>query len=417
MQQLALFNSPIPATVHQPPPTDWTRPPIASSHEVEELLQRHVPVAIGISGGKDSTAAAVATVDYLNRVSHQGPRLLIHSDLGRIEWKDSARVCVVLADYLGIELVTIHREAGDMVDRWLTRWQRNVERYTQLQCVKLILPWSTASMRFCTSELKTTLITRYLTNRFQGTPILSVTGIRRQESGKRAQKPVAKINTGLIRQSRGTSGMDWHPVIDWKESDVWALHHRERLPIHEAYSRYGSSRVSCSNCVLASEADLIASAQCPDNLAVRSELVDLEITSTFSFQPDRWLADLHPDLLTPAQQIGLARAKRIARERQQLEAKIPTHLWFTEGWPDCIPTQEEAKLLAHVRHETGTLMGFSMQFTHAEEVMRRYEQLLTLAQAAKARKSWLQSKISSTQNEWPTMALIQPAVIQSCISF
>lgn len=417
MEQLTLFTKTLPATVHQPPSTDWARPPIASTPEVDALLRRHVPVAIGISGGKDSTVAAVATVDYLNLMGHQGPRLLIHSDLGRIEWKDSFRVCDALARYLGVELVTIRREAGDMVDRWLTRWQRNVERYTQLQCVKLILPWSTASMRFCTSELKTTLITRYLTNRFGGTQILSVTGIRRQESSKRAQKPVAKANSGLTRRTRGTSGMDWHPVIDWIESDVWGLHHREKLPIHEAYSRYGSSRVSCCNCVLASEADLMASALCPDNLAVRSELVDLEITSSFSFHPDRWLADLRPDLLTPEQQTGLATAKRIARERKRLEAKIPVHLLFSEGWPDCIPMPEEARLLADVRREIGTLMGFSMQFTQAEDMLNRYEHLLTLAQAAKARKAWLQSKTNATENEQPTTTTIQPAVIQSCIPF
>ena len=47
-------------------------------------------------------------------------------------------------------------------------------------------------MRFCTSELKTAVICRELVKRFPGRQILSVTGIRRQESAGRA-KAAAKI--------------------------------------------------------------------------------------------------------------------------------------------------------------------------------------------------------------------------------
>jgi hypothetical protein len=38
-----------------------------------------------------------------------------------------------------------------MLDRWEKRWQNNVSRYEDLSCVKVILPWSTPQMRFCTS--------------------------------------------------------------------------------------------------------------------------------------------------------------------------------------------------------------------------------------------------------------------------
>ena len=52
------------------------------------------------------------------------------------------------------------RNAGDMMDRWLSRWAANVARYANLECVKLILPWSTAAQRFCTAELKSQVIAR-----------------------------------------------------------------------------------------------------------------------------------------------------------------------------------------------------------------------------------------------------------------
>ena len=41
---------------------------------------------------------------------------------------------------------------------WLSRWAANVARYANLECVKLILPWSTAAQRFCTAELKSAVI-------------------------------------------------------------------------------------------------------------------------------------------------------------------------------------------------------------------------------------------------------------------
>ena len=59
---------------------------IASTNEIDALIASGAPVAIGISGGKDSQAAALATFAHLNSVGHQGPRVLVHADLGMIEW-------------------------------------------------------------------------------------------------------------------------------------------------------------------------------------------------------------------------------------------------------------------------------------------------------------------------------------------
>src|SRR5690349_10925823 len=103
---------------------------------------------------------------------------------------ESGPACVRLATRLGLELMVFKRKAGDLMDRWLVRWQHNLERYRQLQCVKMILPWSTPAMRFCTSELKAAVICRDLVERFQHSTILSVVGLRRQESATRAQAPV-----------------------------------------------------------------------------------------------------------------------------------------------------------------------------------------------------------------------------------
>jgi hypothetical protein len=124
---------------------------VALTPKVSALLATDAVVAIGVSGGKDSVACALAVARHLDAIGHTGPRILVHSDLGRVEWKDSGPACERLAAHLGWELLTLQRQAGDMLARWEKRWSNNVERYRDLSCVRLILPWSTPSMRFCTS--------------------------------------------------------------------------------------------------------------------------------------------------------------------------------------------------------------------------------------------------------------------------
>jgi 3'-phosphoadenosine 5'-phosphosulfate sulfotransferase (PAPS reductase)/FAD synthetase len=348
---------------------------IAVTSEVDALLAAGAPVAIGVSGGKDSCALAFAVAAHLDATGHAGPRLLVHSDLGRTEWRDSLPTCRRLAHCLGVELAVVRRQAGDMMDRWLGRWSNNVGRYEALSCVKLIPPWSTASMRFCTSELKTDVITAYLTKRFAGRPILSASGIRREESPKRKRAPVAKRQAKLCR--RGCMGLDWNAIVEWRLADVLGRLKEENFTPHEAYTRYRSSRVSCVFCILASKGDLMAAAGCRDNHDVYREMVGLEVASTFSFHDKLWLGDVAPHLLTPGLRDGLVRAKAAARARTGAEAAIPGHLLYVDGWPTCVPTWTEASLLACTRATVAAAVGLKPTFTGPAEVIGRYEQLMS----------------------------------------
>lgn len=221
--------------------------PVSVTPKVTEMLDSGCVVAIGISGGKDGAAAAIRLASYLDEVGHTGPRVLIHSDLGRVEWKDSLPRCEALAKRLGWELMVVNRKAGDMMARWEGRWANNVARYESLECVKLILPWSTPSMRFCTSELKTAVICSALSKRFKGQNILSVTGVRHAESAARAKMPICSPQPLLTK--KGVEGYNWNAIIEWPTEDVYAYHEEVDEPLHEAYTKYGSSRVSCSFCI------------------------------------------------------------------------------------------------------------------------------------------------------------------------
>lgn len=99
-----------------------------------------------------------------------------------------------------------------------------------------------------------------------------------------------------MTRSRGI-GLTWNPLIHWPRSDVLDYIRSRGDILHAAYRIYGSSRVSCAFCVLASQADLLSATRCDDNAAIYREIVELEIRSTFSFQSKRWLGDVAPGLL------------------------------------------------------------------------------------------------------------------------
>lgn len=353
---------------------------VAVTPDVKALLDSAAVCAIGVSGGKDSQACAVAIIAYLDSIGHSGPRILVHSDLGRVEWKDSLPICEELTAHLGLELMVVRRKAGDMMDRWLGRWRNNLERYADLSCVKVILPWSTPSMRFCTSELKVDVITSALKKRFPGQDIVNAAGIRREESANRQKMPVSSPQAKLKR--RGNIGINWNAIIELKIEEVFDVIATAGLRLHEAYTTYKASRVSCAFCIMSAVDDLRAAASCADNVDLYIEMVELEAESTFAFQGGRWLADTAPHLLSETLLARVADAKKRAVEREQVEAEIPAHLLYAKGWPTCMPSANEAALIASVRTRIATLLGLTIKYTTAETVLERYGELM----AAKALK-------------------------------
>ncbi len=354
----------------------YTPPPVATTSEIDDLLKQDAVVCQGLSGGKDSVSCLLAVHRHLNSIGHKGPRLAIHSDLGNVEWEQSITKCQEVADLLGWELIIVRRAAGGMMQRWSVRWQNNVQRYKDLSCVSLILPWSTPSMRFCTSELKNAPIRSELRRRFPTSNIVNATGIRREESPNRAKMPVAKLDPAGAR--KGYVAYQWNPIIDWKIQSVWDEISNAGLEPHEAYSRYNMSRVSCSFCIMSNSSDMYNSSTCEANQPVYRKMVELEVTSTFAFQSNKWLGDVNPGLLSSETLDRLAVAKAVSAERKALEACIPKHLLYSGGWPTCIPTLSEAAQLGEIRREVAAGVGLSINCTDADSIVARYQELMAL---------------------------------------
>ncbi|WP_421925524.1 phosphoadenosine phosphosulfate reductase family protein [Neoaquamicrobium sediminum] len=348
---------------------------VATTREVDALLSVDAPVAIGVSGGKDSQAAALATFRHLDRIGHSGPRLLIHADLGTVEWKDSLPTCERLAHHLGTDFVVVARKAGGLMERWESRWQSSKDRYESLSTVTLVPCWSTPAMRFCTSELKTHVITAELKRRFPGQTVVNVTGVRADESVARAKQTVASFD-------KDGRFLNWRPILHWNVDEVFAAIDGSGLNPHPAYRVFGMSRVSCRYCIMSNLADLTAASAQPESHDTYRRMVRLECSSSFAFQGSRWLGDVAPHLLDHFDRARLAEAKTIAARRVAAEKRITKPMLYVKGWPHRMLTDTEADILAGVRNEVSALLGFRSACLDRSSIHARYAELL----AAKANR-------------------------------
>jgi 3'-phosphoadenosine 5'-phosphosulfate sulfotransferase (PAPS reductase)/FAD synthetase len=348
-------------------------PAVLAAEEVDALIAASAPVAVGVSGGKDSQAAALATFAHLDRAGHKGPRVLVHADLGMVEWNASLPICETLASHLGAELIVVRRKAGGLMERWEARWQSSLRRYIELSTVCLVLPWSTPSMRFCTSELKTQPIRAELRRRFKKCVFINVTGIRREESSARSKSPTASVDAA--------GNADWRLIADWKEAEVFDFIAEQGLEVHEAYTEFGMSRVSCRFCIMSSASDLIAAASVPEAEPLLHRMVDLEIASTFAFQGARWLGDVRPDALGANRAEELRHAKIRAVSRIAIESKITKDMRYVSGWPTRMLTDAEAQILAGARQQIGCLLEIEPLYLDVSSIHGRYAELMAQREA------------------------------------
>lgn len=346
-----------------------SHPPVATTPDVMGLVYRSAAVAIGVSGGKDSQAAVIATMALLDRHGHIGPRVLVHADLGSVEWEESLPVCERLAKRFGLELLVVRRKAGGLMERWEARWASSKRRWEELSTVTLVPCWSTPSMRFCTSEQKTHVIVAELKRRFKGIPIINVTGVRRAESAARAKSTISSWDADKRI-------LNWRPIADWSVEDVFAAIDGSGMDPHPAYRQFGMSRVSCRFCIMSNIDDMVAAAAQPEAHDLYRQQVTLEADSTFAFQGSRWLGDVAPHLLGNELADRLALAKVKAARRVTAEKRLTKDMLYVKGWPTRMLTDAEADILAEVRVEVADIIGLQPTFTDRASIHQRYADLM-----------------------------------------
>lgn len=186
------------------------------------------------SGGKDSQATLAALV----RMGFKGRVILVHADLGEMEWQEMRPWIESIA--FGIELHVVQAEE-DFFDLC-----RRTGRFPS------------GTQQYCTDYLKTLPLTKFIHDymyKHGMKTAVNITGMRSAESKKREKKLQFSLSKG-----DGTSGMhqpknhpghtvyDWMPIKEYSDIEVFAEIAAAGQEPHELYSM-GFSRLSCVFCV------------------------------------------------------------------------------------------------------------------------------------------------------------------------
>jgi 3'-phosphoadenosine 5'-phosphosulfate sulfotransferase (PAPS reductase)/FAD synthetase len=233
--------------------------------EVPTEIQRDGLICVvSMSGGKDSTAAALA-------LTEAGiPFRMVFADTG---WE--APETYAHLDYLRGKLGPIDTVGfkGGMVGK-----------------VRYRAGFPSRMQRWCTRELKIVPLRAYhdAVEAGEGVETVSVLGIRALESAARSMMP-AFIDEPPGERSWG--GWIWRPILHWTAEDSYAIHHRHGVDVHPLYKR-GHDRVGCYPCIFAQKEEIrLISEHAPwriDELrALEAEVIDERARRNES-QPGRY---------------------------------------------------------------------------------------------------------------------------------
>jgi len=234
-------------------------------------------IAVSDSGGKDSHAAVSVTSEGASAAGVSERLYTFHASLGPLEWpavefggQRYPSVC---------ELAALHSATYGIPPARHTEVQRTVKDaagdlvpYSLLTFIAERGMFPARGRQFCTSDWKTRRIFAAWTPLVRqlrpvlGRPvrILNVLGLRAAESTERAKRPAyrAVLSTG------GRHVDEWLPIREWSTDEVRALCDTSGVPHSWTYDSVpgagdwmGSTRCSCSVCILGSRRDLLLAAR------------------------------------------------------------------------------------------------------------------------------------------------------------
>jgi DNA sulfur modification protein DndC len=211
---------------------------------IETLIARGALFVANHSGGKDSQAMLIR----LREIVPDQQLLVIHADLGEVEWEGNV-------DHI--------RQTIDELPLIVCRSRR-----TLLEMVNERGMWPSPQQRQCTSDLKRGPIEREVRRHLAANPrfgglIVNCMGIRAEESPSRSKQKPFRLNE---RNSKaGRSWFDWLPIHDMKLAEVWTTIATAGQQPHPVYAQ-GMTRLSCRFCIMASQHDLRTAARLSPDL-------------------------------------------------------------------------------------------------------------------------------------------------------
>jgi len=181
-------------------------------------------IFVNHSGGKDSQAMLAALID----AGLKERLVVVHADLGEMEWEPMHKWIEETAFGLPVHVIKPSLDFFELC--------RKYKR----------LPSGLA--RFCTSEMKTNPINRWIKSYCAENGlnrVVSALGLRAEESPLRAKKQALVIGKA---STRACDIVEWLPILDYLLQDVKDTIENAGQEMHKVYSQ-GFSRLSCVFCV------------------------------------------------------------------------------------------------------------------------------------------------------------------------
>lgn len=248
-------------------------------------------IIINSSAGKDSQAMLDVIAEQVAELEIQKRVVVVHCDLGRMEWKGTRDLAERQARHYGFRFEVVRRPQGDLLSHVTKRGK-----------------WPSSTARYCTSDHKrgqvSTLFTKLVREErasrrralhcaeFPAVRILNCMGHRAQESPKRAKMQPVEVDR------RHTNGMRevtiWRPLLSWTVEQVWDQIRRSGVEHHYAYD-LGMPRLSCVFCIFSPKNALLLAGK--HNPELLSEYVEVERQIGHTFRKDFRIAEVQTDLL------------------------------------------------------------------------------------------------------------------------
>lgn len=187
---------------------------------------------LGISGGKDSTAALLWLV---NESGYPHEKI-------KVTFCDTGNEHQITYDYIA------------MLSRDVFPVETIKPPLDFYELAKNKGAFPSALVRFCTQELKIFPSQRYVLSLMRdGARVLLLTGVRASESKKRSELSEFEWD--------GFYACDiYRPLLHWSLEDIWAMLAKYKIPRNLLYD-YGARRVGCFPCIMSSKHEIRAIAK------------------------------------------------------------------------------------------------------------------------------------------------------------
>ena len=259
-----------------------TQTTIENAAKIQAEIDAGALFIVNHSGGKDSQAmySVITSMVPADQI------VVVHADLMDADWADlkthiNANISHELNIVSAIDKNKNDKSFLDMV----------AARHAKLG--GSTSPWPSPSIRQCTSDLKRGPIEVFIKAEMKRRGIdraVNCMGIRAEESSARSKLSAWKINSRFTTKTTARQVIDFLPIFDLLEDDVWALIKASGQTRHFAYD-LGMSRLSCCFCIMASDSDLLVAAKANPDLY--RKYVELERSTGFTMMMDRRTLEEH----------------------------------------------------------------------------------------------------------------------------